>query len=451
MNLAQRLSHYTHQLRYSDLPSVVIRESKKRIIDSLGVGISAFHSRPGKIARKIAETGTGISTVLGTRLKTSAPLAGFANGSLIRYWDYNDTYLSKEPAHPSDNLGALLAVAEAEKKSGKDLIASLVLAYEIQCRLCDAASLRVRGWDHVTYGAFSVALGAGKLMNLSQRELEHALGLSGIASIALRQTRVGEISDWKAPAFANAARNAVFSCELARLGMTGPAPIFEGEKGFERLVSGPIRLAKLGGEKIPFKLLETYIKFYPVEYHAQAAVEAALRLRPRIRNIHKIKKIEVDTYEVAIEIIVKDPEKWEPKSRETADHSLPFVVARSLLDGKLTLAQYTNQKIHDPKVLALMRKMRVTEDKKMTRQYPALLPCRIRMVENGGDVLEELVEIPRGHYKNPMTEDEINQKFIHLTAPYFSKAQQDRVLDQIWHLEKLNRWESLMNSLVVSP
>lgn len=448
MNLAQKLSEYAKKIKFQDLPEEVIDAAKKRIIDSFGTGISAFNSRPGKITREIAETGNGKSTVLGTRLKTSAPLAAFANGALIRYWDYNDTYLSKEPAHPSDNIGALLAVAESGKKSGKDLIASIVLAYEIQCRLCDAASLRTRGWDHVTYGAFSAALGAGKLMNLSESELEHALGLSGIASIAMRQTRVGEISDWKAPAFANAARNAVFACELAKLGMTGPAPIFEGEKGFERLVSGPIKLEKLGGKNDKFKILETYIKYYPVEYHAQAAVEAALRLRPRIR-LNQITKIEVDTYQVAIEIIVKDPEKWKPKSRETADHSLPFVIARSLLDGKLTLAQYTDKKIQDPKVLALMKKMKVRESKRMTWQYPGTLPCRIRIYEKGKDVIEELVEIPRGHYKNPMSDKEVNDKFFTLTSPFISKSQQSRVLDLVWNIEKLKKWESLMSALVV--
>jgi len=449
MNLAQTLSHYVHKFRFEALPSPVIHEAKRRVIDSLGCALAAFNTRPGRITRKIAETGLGRARVIGTRLKTTPSLATFANSSLIRYWDYNDTYLSKEPAHPSDNLGALLAVVQSEHKTGKDFISALIIAYEIQCRLCDAASLRTRGWDHVTYGAFSVALGVGKLMNMPVDQLVHALGLSGVDSAALRQTRVGEISDWKASAFANTARNAVFACELARMGMTGPSAIFEGEKGFHRLVSGPFKLAALGGGNLPFKILETYIKFYPVEYHAQAAVEAALRLVPRVMNFNRIEKIDVDTYDVAIEIIVRDPEKWNPKSRETADHSLPYVIARSLLDGQMTLRQFSEKKIRDSAVLQLMKKIHIREDKKMSRAYPKTLPCRIRIQEKGAELLEELVEIPRGHYMNPMSDEEVEEKFIQLTAPFISKSKQKQALELVWNLERIRNWDQLMDTLVV--
>ncbi len=450
MTLARKLAHYAHSLKFNHLPKEAVLEVKRRVIDSLGAAVSAFHSEPGKITREISKSGNGNSTVIGTRIKTSMPLATFANGSLIRYWDYNDTYLSKEPAHPSDNLGAILSVAESEKSSGRDFITAAVLAYEVQCRLCDAASLRTRGWDHVTYGSFSAACGAGYLMRLTEEKLEHALGIAGVAGMALRQTRVGEISHWKAPAFANAARNAVFACELAKLGMTGPAPIFEGEKGFHKLVSGPFNLRTLGGAKTPFKILESYIKYYPVEYHAQAAVEAAIRLRPRLRSIANIQKIEVDTYDVAVEIIVKDPEKWKPKSRETADHSLPYIIARSLLDGKMTLNQFSDSKIHDPAALRLMAKMKIREDNKMTRAYPSTLPIRIKIWEKGAEPVEETVDIPRGHYKNPMTDREVEEKFLRLTHPFLSSSQQENILDFVWTLERQNNLNHLMKELTVS-
>lgn len=451
-NLAKQLSHYACTLRFQDLPSEVIREAKRRVIDSLACAISAFDSAPGRITRKIAEkarAAQGGATLLGTRMKVFPPLASFANGTLIRCWDYNDTYLSKEPAHPSDNLSAVLAVTESESRSGRDLITALVLAYEIQCRLCDAQSLRAKGWDHVTYGAFSVAASAAKLAGLSPNQIVHALGIAGVANVALRQTRVGEISLWKACAFANVARNALVACELAKSGMTGPAPIFEGEKGFERLVSGPIRIGQMGNKKNRFKILKTYIKFYPVEYHAQAAVEAALRLAPRISHLQKIDRIEIHTYEAAVSIIGQDPEKWRPKSRETADHSLPYVVARSLMDEEMTLEQFTDEKICDPKGVRLMKKIRVVEDKKMTREYPAALPCRIRIHEKGREVLEETVDLPRGHFKNSMTDDEVADKFFTLTAPYFPRTRQERTLEMLWKLERLNRLDELVRLLTV--
>src|SRR6266511_3697237 len=159
-----------------------------------------------------------------------------------RVIDYNDTYLSKEPAHPSDNIPAALAVAEAVDADGRELVVAIALAYEVQCRLCDTASLRARGWDHVTYGAFSTALAATRLMRLDVERTRHAVGIAGVASAALRQSRVGELSHWKGCASANAARHGVFAASLAREGMTGPAPIFEGEKGFQALVSGPLEV-----------------------------------------------------------------------------------------------------------------------------------------------------------------------------------------------------------------
>src|SRR5205823_2446118 len=173
-------------------------------------------------------------TLFGTTHRTPPDWAAFANGCLVRYLDYNDTYLSKEPAHPSDNIPAALAVAEAEQADGRELIVAIALAYEVQCRLCDAASLRARGWDHVTYGAFSTALASAKLMKLEVNKTRHAVNIAGVASAAMRQARVGELSHWKGVAFANAARHGVYSALLARAGMTGPAPIFEGQMGFEK-------------------------------------------------------------------------------------------------------------------------------------------------------------------------------------------------------------------------
>src|SRR5580693_8530268 len=264
MNLAERLSEYAQSIDYADLGEDVIVEAKKRIIDSLGCAIGAFREAPVRIARKVAEANHsgGASTILGTEARTSPDVATFVNGLMVRYFDYNDTYLSKEPAHPSDNISACLAVGEREGSSGKDLLTAIVLAYEVQCRLCDAADIRHRGWDHVCYGLVSSALAAGKTMGLPPRKLTHAVNISLNAHIAMRQVRAGELSEWKGASFANAARNAVFSSMLAAQGMTGPSPIFEGEMGFFRQVSGPFEVETAGfggGGGNPFKLGETYI------------------------------------------------------------------------------------------------------------------------------------------------------------------------------------------------
>ena len=443
MTIAEYLSSYAHGLQFSDLPKGVIHEAKRRVIDSFGCAIGAFDAEPCRIARKIANS-VNVSkgaTVLGTARKTLPDLAAFANGAMIRYLDCNDTYLSKEPAHPSDNIAAALAVAETENASGRDLITAIVLAYEVQCRLCDAASLRSKGWDHVTYGAFSTALCSAKLMKLSKESMRHALGLAGAANVALRQTRVGELSMWKGCAFANAARNGVFAALLAREGMTGPAPIFEGEKGFMKLVSGKFALQKFGSGKIPFKILETYIKHFPVEYHAQSAVEAALDLRRELQKregknfISSIKSVEIESFDAAIEIIGSGSERWNPQTRETADHSLPYCVAAALMDGTITMDSFSIKRIKDKKLHSLLQNVTVTEDKQLTKNYPKKLSNRI-IIHTSHRKYVKQVDYPRGHPKNYMTDKELEEKFRSLTTRKLGRAKAEKVLDSLWSLEK---------------
>src|ERR1700745_2836152 len=290
--LAHQLANYACSLRFEDLSHEVVHEVKRRAIDSLGCALGAWNEEPCTIARKVASDFAAKrgSTIIGTNHKAPPDWAAFANGCCIRYFDYNDTYLSKEPAHPSDNISAALAVAESVGASGRELITAIALAYEVQCRFCDAASIRTRGWDHVTYGTFSTALASAKLMKLNPAKTRHAVNIAGVAGAAMRQARVGELSHWKGVAFANAARHGGYSSLLAGAGMTGAAPIFEGEMGFEKQLG--VSLGNVG-EKFrgsPKMILKTSIKYWPAEYNSQAAIEAALFLRGQIDDLAKIKR-----------------------------------------------------------------------------------------------------------------------------------------------------------------
>src|SRR5438128_4772624 len=211
--LAHQPANYSSSFRFEDLSKEVVHEVKRRVIDSLGCALGAWDEEPCAIARKVASdfSAKDGATIIGTTHKAPPDWTAFANGCCIRYFDYNDTYLSKEPAHPSDNISAALSVAESVGASGRELIAAIALAYEVQCRLCDAASIRARGWDHVTYGAFSTAIASAKLMKLNPQKTRHAVNIAGVAGAAMRQARVGELSHWKGVAFANAARHGVFS------------------------------------------------------------------------------------------------------------------------------------------------------------------------------------------------------------------------------------------------
>jgi 2-methylcitrate dehydratase len=443
--VAEKLATWSHQLRYEDLPQPVIHEVKRRVIDSIGCAFGAYVSEPARIVREFASeclsAGAG-ATILGTDRQTIAPLAAFANGTMVRYLDYNDTYLSKEPAHPSDNIPAALAVAEAQHRSGKDLITAIVIGYEIQCRLCDAASLRAHGWDHVNYGNYSVACLASRLLGLSVEKTVHALGIAGVAHNAMRQTRAGMLSEWKACAFANAARNGVFAAQLAQKGMSGPSPIFEGVFGFWKLVSGEFSLDPFGGEPStlnpqPFKMLDTYIKFFPVEYHAQSGVDAALKLRERLSSVEDIAEMNVQTFDACVDIIAGEPEKWNPTTRETADHSLPYCIAAALTDGEVTLQSFDEERIRDPQLHALMQRIKVHRNAECNAQYPEGIPNDIEITLRSGEKLREKVVFPRGHCRNPMTDGEVEAKFRRLATMVLPPAQVEKAMRRLWQLEEM--------------
>lgn len=461
--LTDRLARYCQSLRYGDLPDAVVHEVKRRVLDSLGCAFGAWNAMPCRVARRIGQTVKDPrgATLWGTGHKTLPELATFANGGLVRYLDFNDTYLSKEPAHPSDNISAILSVGEIAHSSGKQVIQAVALVYEIQCRLCDAAALRPRGWDHVTYGPFSSALGAAKLMKLSHGQMVQAVNLAGAANIALRQTRIGDLSMWKAYAFSNAARNGVFAARLAQLGMTGPSPIFEGEKGFMKLVSGPLELASFAAERgqVPaanqFKILDTYIKRFPVEYHAQTAVEAALVLRAElmetegIRAIEHVADVEIGSYEVAIEIIGRDPEKWQPATRETADHSFPYCVAVALLQGHVTLQSFGPKRLQDPAVRDLMKKIRVVQQPEFVGCYPKIMPTRITVKTEAGKTYMSQVDLPVGHPSNPMSDRDLEAKFRRLAAGRLHRRRVDRLIKFVWDLDRAKDIGTLMPLLKI--
>jgi len=451
-NLAEQLAAYSHALTFDALPAEVVHQTKRRFLDSFATALGALQagSEPGAVARKVAGriSSDRPATLIGGG-RSTPDWAAFANGVLIRYLDYNDTYLSKEPAHPSDNLAAVLALGEAVGAKGRDLIAAAVLAYEIQCRMADAFSIRARGWDHVTYGHFSTAAAGAKLLGLDSRGIFQAINIAGVNSAALRQTRAGELSMWKGCAFASASRNGVFAAQLAAVGMSGPSPIFEGEMGFFKEVCGgtAFTLPVLGGSAAPYMMLSTCIKFWPAEYHSQSAIDAALQLRPQVGDWKRIKQIDIYSFDASVDIIGKDPEKWRPKTRETADHSLPFCTCVALVDGDVTAKQFDDAHLNDAGLIGLVGRTKVHRDAALTARYPAGIPNRLVITLDDGKVLTKEVEFPRGHARNPMTDAEVETKFRSLADGVISRDKQDRVLQRTWNLEKETDVAGLMGLL----
>jgi 2-methylcitrate dehydratase len=451
--LAQRLAQYATTLRFEDLPPEVVHEAKRRLIDSLATAVGAL---PAPAYAKVKRCASRVSSQPPASLigggQSSVEWATFVNGLLIRYLDYNDTYLSLEPAHPSDNWSAVLAVGEAAGAKGPELITAAVLAYEVQCRLCDAASLRRHGIDHVTYGAISSTLAAGRLLRLDSERLSHAVGIAGVCNIALRQTRSGELSEWKGCAFANAARNGVFAALVAAEGLTGPAPIFEGDLGFFRLVTRqPFTLPPMGGEaenRDGFMIGKTYIKYWPAEYHSQSAIDAALQLRRQLQgHIQRIQSIRVDTFEASYNIIGKYPQAWAPQTRETADHSLPYCTAAALYDGDVTLETFEERRFTDPDLIRFTQRVQVVHDPALDARYPRGIPNRITLTLDDGTTLVQEVEFPRGHAANPMTDQEVEAKFRRLVEPHYGPEKAQAILACCWNLENLPSVTELMRLL----
>jgi 2-methylcitrate dehydratase len=459
--LARRFARYAVKLQYDHIPAPVLHEAKRRFLDSFATAVGAMPAEAYHIARNVAARmgSTPGASMLGGGT-TSIEWATFVNGLLIRYLDFNDTYLSKEPAHPSDNLAAILSVGEMVDASGKDMLVAAVLAYEIQCRLCDASSLRKYGIDHVTYGAVSSCLAACKLLKLDEDKTTHAVGIAGVCNAALRQTRAGEMSMWKGCAFANAARQGVFAALLAAEGMTGPAPIFEGELGFMRLLTREtFTVAPMGAENGPsqnvddFMISHTYIKFWPVEYHAQSAVDAILQLRPQVGDWRNVEKIDIHTFDAAVDIIGKDPEKYRPKTRETADHSMPYCVAVALTDGDVWLHSFDDDKLANAPLIELTNRVKLHRNASANDRYPRGIPNLLKVTLKDGRTFELEVEFPRGHARNRMTDAEVEKKFRNCALKKYGEAKVTDIVKQTLSMETLtgNAARTMINWFGAQP
>ena len=459
-SLAHQLANYACSLQFEDLSRDTVHEAKRRVIDSLGCALGAWHEEPCVIARTVASdfSANHGGTIIGTTHKAPPDWAAFATGCCIRYFDYNDTYLSKEPAHPSDNISAVLSVAESVGASGKDAILAIALAYEVQCRLCDAASIRARGWDHPTYGAFSTALASARLMKLDPERTRHAVNIAGVNCAAFRQARVGELSHWKGVAFANAARHGVYAALLARAGMTGPAPIFEGQMGFEKELGVSLgnvaEVFQKEREAMPGKgpgsmILKTSIKYWPAEYHSQSAIEAALFLRKEIGDVSQIESVRIESHDASVDIIGSEPEKWKPETRETADHSLPYITAIALIDGEVTDRQFEPSRFMDRRIWKFLEKVTVERNAELSAIYAEAVANIVHVTLKDGRILSKRVDYPLGNAKNPVSDDELIGKFNALVIPKIGEGGANKIAELGWKLDQAATVNALMVGCVV--
>jgi 2-methylcitrate dehydratase len=450
--LARRLADYALGLRYEGLDPATIERVKIHLIDSVGCGIGALNEPAVKICREIALPVGGASTIIGTSHRTTSELAAFANGAAIRYLDFNDTYVGKIAIHPSDNIAPCLAVAEAEAASTQELVTAIALAYEVNCRLNDALDIAARGWDPPVLGLPAVALATGRLMKLTPEQLTHAVALAINDHIPLGLTRAGDLSEWKGVAVAEAGRNAVFAVRLARAGLTGPAPIFEGKQGMFQQVTGAadIDVASFGGRDRPFRIHDCVLKPYPAVIYTQTAIVAAIEVAQELGSPDKIAAIDVATTHRGYERTGSEPEKWNPKTRETADHSLPYMIARAMFDGDITPESFSEQKFRDPKILAFMQKIKVSEDPALTARTGGAVPTRVTATLADGKRITREVDHAPGFAARPMTRGDVERKFRGNVGVRWPKEQTETNLKSLWAIDQVNDLGSLLGNFVVA-
>ena len=451
--ILNHLCDYALKLSYRDLPQEVIRRTKHIVMDTLGCALGGAESPPAKIARAAASEITSAvpSTVLISGHKTSPDLAAFANGVMIRYLDFNDTYAGSPTCHPSDLLAPVLAVVDARKGNGKDVILGTVLGYEMLCGLIDAGSKeRGHSWDQSTYGVIAAAVVAAKLFGHTKEQMANAISLAVASHISLEQIRRGQISHWKGCALANASRNAVFCAILAAKGMTGPEEVFEGKAGFLNSTGIHFEIRPFADSADTYRIMKARLKAFPSGYFSQSAIEAILNLRSQIPDLDDVKEIRLQTFPAGYEVMGSGEANWQPETRESADHSLPFVMAVALMEGNVEIRHYDEMYYKRSDVRALMQKIKVRIGEEPVAAWPEL-PMNIVDVEmKSAKVLSTRVAYHLGHFKRWMTDEEQERKFRPLAKPLLPEGQIDDLLTCLRRLDEVEQISELI-SLTVAP
>jgi|SRR5579885_739 len=435
----QKLAGFIHQRSYQDISPGAVLQLKLRLLDSLGCAIGALSAKPIQALHAYIEElgGKPLVTLIGGG-KTSPDRGALYNAALIRYLDFNDSYIAKgETCHPSDNIAAVLAAAEYNNASGKDFLTALAIAYQVQCRLSDVAPVRDKGFDHTTQGSYAVAAGVAKALRLSEDQIANALAISGTAFNALRVTRTGKISHWKGLAYPNTVFSATHATFLAMYGITGPLEVFEGNKGFMHTITGPFSI-DWRRENLE-AVRRTSIKKFNAEFHSQPTIEGILALRKKY-NLHAkdIQSIKIAIFDVAHKIIGGGEEgnKHKVRTKEEADHSLPYMAAVALLDGEVTPRQYTETRIHQRDVHALMQKISVEVDESFSKKFPEYMISKIEIRLQNGTLLQLEKKEYEGFYTKPLSFPDVEAKFHELALPYASETLRKEIIETVKHIEQ---------------
>ncbi|EIM00734.1 MmgE/PrpD family protein [Rhodanobacter thiooxydans] len=438
MTEVQTLAAFVHGAHYSQLSAPAVEQLKIRILDTLGVAIGALDAPPMVAIRKLTTAlgGNGTATLIGGG--SSAPdRAAFYNIGLSRYLDFMDSYLAPgETCHPSDNIGAVMAAAESADASGKDFLTAVAVAYQVQTRMSDVAPVRANGFDHTVQGAYAAAAAVAKALGLDAAQTANAIAISGTANNALRVTRTGNLSNWKGLAYPQVGKEGVHAALLAQVGITGPEQVFEGNKGLKETITGPFTI-DWSQENLE-SVLRTIIKKHNAEIHSQSSIDAAITItgQPGF-HADAIKAVRITTFQVAYDIIGggEEGDKRHIRSKEEADHSLPYMVAAALLDSEVQPQQYALPRILSADVQALLNKVAVAPDAEFSARFPHEMPSQVEVELTDGTTLSATAATYKGFTSQPLDWAAACEKFQRLVTPFADDTLSEQITRSVLELD----------------
>lgn len=439
MTEVYELARFVERAKVEDLSADAMAQLKIRVLDTIGVAIAALDAEPMRaVGRLTSELGGRPRCALIGGGRTAPDRAAFHNGALSRYLDFMDSYIAPgESCHPSDNLAAVLAAAELSGASGADFLTALAVAYQVQCRLSDVAPVRDKGFDHTVQGAYAAAAGVAKALALPREQIAHAIAISGTANNALRVTRTGALSQWKGLGYPNVAMAATHAALLAAHGITGPAEVFEGNKGFKETIAGPFAIDWSQEDLERVRL--TIVKRHNAEIHSQSAIDAALDIREQPGFVAaRIASVHLRTFAVAHAIIGggEEGDKRIVRTKEEADHSLPYLLAVALIDGQVEPQQFAPGRIAAADVQGLLRRVEVSADAALSAKFPQRMPAELEVMLDNGTRFRAAREDYHGFHTDPLDWRAARQKFDRLTRTFIAPTARDALADVIETLDE---------------
>jgi 2-methylcitrate dehydratase len=447
--ITARISRWACDLNYEDLSDDAVREAKRYLLDSLGCALGGFQQHDVKIALEVLEehAGRGPATVIGTGQQLDPISASLLNALMVRVMDYNDIYWKQDPSHPSDIIPAAMACGERAGKAGRDLILGIVLGHEFEMRLCEAAfpGIRERGWHHATLTAFVSPIVAARMLDLDPEQMQHAIGISGSRMATLGAVTAGKLTMMKNTVDPMATQSGVLAALLAERGYSGPEHVIDGKEGLAQCMGPEWKLEVLEeGLGDGFRITQCGMKAFPTEALTHAPISCTLDLiKENDLAPNDVQQVHIQSLGRAADILA-DPTKYDPRTKETADHSLPYVIAAALAERQVTPLQFTNEKIMDPTIRAQLHKVKVVADPEIEALFPELQRVIVTIRTTDGREFSKQIDYPKGDPRNPLTDEEIEEKFEALAGPIMPVASLDELKDAVWNLEKVASITGLM-------